>query len=139
VERSENELFPLLHFDTGMGTSAKNPIVVGGLLRVQGYFGGGADFGLLARFATRGYARGDFGLGVDAGMYQRWWGADSTGFAGNLVLGAPWGLTLLGGATIGSGEQRGYFASLGIDLALLTVHRHTGLDWFANPMRSPGE
>jgi len=45
---------------------------------------------------------------------------------------------LLGGATLGSGgDQRLYFASIGLDLARLTVHRHSGLDWFANPMRAP--
>ena len=39
----------------------------------------------------------------------------------------------------GSGDQKLYFASLGIDFARLTVHRHTGLDWFPNPMRVPEE
>jgi hypothetical protein len=128
-----------LQIDTGLGTSAEHPIVVGGIFRVQGYFGAGADLGVAARIVTRGFALGGFGAGIDAGVYQRWWGTESTGFNGNLVLGAPWGITLVGGASIGSGDERIYFASLGIDLARLTVHRHTGLDWFANPMRSPGE
>ena len=139
IERRADETLSLLHVDTGLGTSATHPIVVGGLFRVQGYFGAGADLALLTRFVTRGFARGDFGVGLDAGVYQRWWGPDSSGFVGNLVLGAPWGLTLVGGATLGSDDQRIYFASLGVDLARLTVHRHTGLDWFANPMRAPPE
>jgi hypothetical protein len=138
-EREDTESRAALQLDTGVGTSARAPIVVGGLFRVQGYFGAGVDLGLAARVVTRGFALGGFGVGVDAGVYQRWWGTESTGFTGNLVLGAPWGLTLLGGASVGSGEQRIYFVSLGIDLARLTVHRHVGLDWFANPMRSPGE
>jgi hypothetical protein len=137
VDQGEKETRSALSLDTGMGTSAEHPIVAGGLFRVQGYFGAGADLGLAARLVTRGFARGGFGGGIDAGVYQRWWGAGSTGFTGNLVLGAPWGITLLGGASIGSGDQRIYFASLGIDLARLTVHRHSGLDWFANPMRVP--
>jgi hypothetical protein len=139
VELETKETRSALQLDSGIGTSAKHPVVVGGIFRVQGYFGAGADLGVAARIVTRGFAIGGFGAGIDAGVYQRWWGAESTGFNGNLVLGAPWGITLLGGASVGSGDQRIYFASLGIDLARLTVHRHSGLDWFANPMRSPGE
>lgn len=138
-EPSERETRSAVQLDTGIGTSARQPVVVGGLFRVQGYVGAGVDLGLAARLATRGFALGGFGAALDAGVYQRWWGAESTGFTGNLVLGAPWGITLLGGASVGSGDQRIYFASLGIDLARLTVHRHSGLSWFANPMRSPGE
>jgi hypothetical protein len=139
VETADKETHSALQVDSGLGTSAEHPLVVGGIFRVQGYFGAGADLGVAARIVTRGFAIGGFGAGIDAGVYQRWWGAESTGFTGNLVLGAPWGITLLGGASVGSGDQRIYFASLGIDLARLTVHRHSGLDWFANPMRSPGE
>jgi hypothetical protein len=139
VEQGEKETRTTLALDTGLGTSAEHPIVVGGIFRVQGYLGAGADLGVAARIVTSGFATGGFGAGIDAGVYQRWWGSESTGFTGNLVLGAPWGITLLGGASVGTGDQRIYFASLGIDLARLTVHRHTGLDWFANPMRSPGE
>lgn len=139
IERTDEESLSLLHVDTGLGTSAKHPVVAGGLFRLQGYFGGGVDLAALARVVSRGFAKGDFGVGVDAGVYQRWWGPNSTGFTGNLVLGAPWGLTLIGGATYGSGEQRAYFASLGIDFARLTVHRHSGLNWFSNPMRAPGD
>jgi hypothetical protein len=139
LDRGDKESHAALQLDTGLGTSAKHPVVLGGMFRVQGYFGAGADLGVAARLVTRGFALGDFGFGIDAGVYQRWWGAGSTGFTGNLVLGAPWGLTLLGGASVGSGDERIYFVSLGIDLARLTVHRHAGLDWFSNPMRSPGE
>ncbi len=139
IERADNESLSLVQVDTGLGTSSRKPIVVGGLFRIQGYIGGGADLGLVARLCTSGFVQGGFGAGVDAGVYQRWWGPDSTGVAGNLVLGAPWGITLIGGATLGSDDQRAYFASLGIDFARLTVHRHTGLDWFRNPMRSPDE
>lgn len=128
-----------LQLDSGLGTSATHPVVVGAMFRGQAYVGSGVDLAVVARGVSRGFAKGDFGFGIDVGAYQRWWGSQSTGVTGNLVLGAPWGLTLLGGASIGSGGQKLYFASLGIDLARLTVHRHTGLNWFANPMRVPGE
>lgn len=140
IERSaEDDSMSLVHVDTGLGTSSRKPLVLGGLMRLQGYIGGGADLGLLARLCTSGFVQGGLGVGLDAGVHQRWWGPNSTGVAGNLVLGGPWGITLVGGAVLGSGDQRTYFASLGLDLARLTVHRHTGLDWFANPMRSPAE
>jgi hypothetical protein len=139
IEGVADESRSVLQVDTGLGTSATHPVVVGGLFRLQGYFGAGTDLAFLSRLVTRGFAKGDFGGGIDVGVYQRWWGPNSTGGIGNIVLGAPWGLTLLGGATVGSGEQRLYFASVGIDLARLTVHRHSGLSWFANPMRSPRE
>lgn len=137
IDHQEQQTQPALQLDTGLGTTATHPVVVGALFRAQAYFGSGVDLALVARGVSRGFALGDFGLGLDVGVYQRWWGVDSTGVIGNLVLGGPWGLTLLGGATLGSGDQRLYFASIGIDLARLTVHRHSGLDWFANPMRAP--
>lgn len=130
---------PVLQLDSGLGSPATHPVVLGALFRGQVYFGSGVDLALVARGVSRGFARGGFGLGLDVGAYQRWWGSQSTGVTGNLVLGGPWGLTLLGGASVGTGDQKLYFASLGIDLARLTVHRHTGLDWFANPMRAPAE
>jgi hypothetical protein len=139
IEREEKESHGALQVDAGLGTNATHPVVVGALFRLQNYFGAGADVGILSRFVSSGFARGGFGGGLDAGVYQRWWGTDSSGFAGNLVLGAPWGITLLAGGSMGTNDQRSYFASLGIDLARLTVHRHTGLGWFPNPMRAPEE
>jgi hypothetical protein len=139
VDADERESHPLLQVDTGLGTSARHALVIGGIFRAQGYFGAGLDLGGAARLVTRGFALGGFGGGIDAGVYQRLWGDTGPGFAGNLILGAPWGLTLLGGASLGPGESRIYHVSLGIDLARLTVHRHTGLDWFENPMRSPAD
>ncbi|MEO8183330.1 MAG: hypothetical protein ABI895_31235 [Deltaproteobacteria bacterium] len=137
VDQGERQTRPALQLDTGLGSPATHPLVLGALFRAQAYFGSGVDLALVARGVSRGFARGELGVGLDVGVYQRWWGADSTGVIGNLVLGGPWGLTLLGGATLGSGDQRLYFASVGIDLARLTVHRHSGLGWFANPMRVP--
>jgi len=137
IDQGQRQTRAALQLDAGLGSAATHPIVLGALFRGQAYFGSGVDLALVARAVSRGFARGDWGLGLDLGIYQRWWGVDSTGAIGNLVLGGPWGLTLLGGATLDKDDQRLYFASLGIDLARLTVHRHSGLNWFANPMRSP--
>lgn len=131
IERS------MLQVDTGLGLAPSSFLVLGGIFRGQMLFGSGLDLALLSRLVTREFARGGFGAGIDLGGYHRPWGEGSTGLSGNLVLGAPWGLTLIAGGSVGSGDQRSFFASLGIDFARLTVHRHSGLDWFPNPMRSP--
>jgi hypothetical protein len=137
LDRETKEEKSLFHLDTGMGLEPNSFLVLGGLFRAQALFGSGVDLGLLSRLVTREFVRGGFGGGIDFGAYQRWWGEGSTGFTGNVVLGAPWGLTLYAGASVGSNDERLLFASIGFDFARLTVHRHTGLDWFANPMRSP--
>jgi hypothetical protein len=129
----------IFQVDTGIGSNPGSSVVIGGLFRGQALFGSGLDLGLLSRVVTGEFVRGGFGGGLDLGMYQRWWGEGSTGFTGNVVLGGPWGLTLSAGGSVGTNDQRLIFASLGFDFARLTVHRHTGLDWFANPMRSPGD
>jgi hypothetical protein len=139
LDWNQQEKAAALQVDTGFGTAATHPLVLGGLLRFQGYFGSGVDLSLLARLATSGFARGGFGIALDAGVYQRWWGEDSTGLIADLTVGLPWGLTIVGGATADPDGRRLYFATAGLDFARLTVHRHSGLGWFANPMRSPEE
>jgi hypothetical protein len=138
-EQNDREQHAVLQLDTGLGSSARHPLVVGGIFRAQGYFGAGLDAGMAARVVTRGFAIGGYGVGVDAGFYRRFWGQESFGFTGSLVLGAPWGITFVGGTSVGHQDPRVYFVSLGIDLARLTVHRQTGLEWFENPSRSPSE
>ena len=127
------------HFqlDLGMGTSPVNPFVFGGLARMQWHFPDRPDFALLMRAANQAFAAGGWGFAVDLGPYRRWWGRNSTGAMGEFVLGAPFGVTALVGGSLGSADRRTYFASLGIDLARLTVHggSHTGL--WPNPFPSP--
>jgi hypothetical protein len=137
LDRQGSENHSILQVDTGLGTEPSRSLVLGGLFRGQGLFGQGLDLAVLTRLAMGSFVRGGFGAGLDAGVYQRWWGQNSTGFTGGLVLGAPWGLTLSGGASIGSNDQKLFYVTLGIDFARLTVHRQSGLDWFPNPMRSP--
>lgn len=95
------------------------------------HFGEGTDFALLVRGASHGYANGDWGLAVDAGVLQRWWGEGATGGTGTLSLGAPWGLGLALNGMMAKG-QRGMSAVLGIDLARLTVYRRSGNSWWKN-------
>ncbi len=122
-----------LAIETGVGTAPTHPLVVGGMFKLQALFGDGADLGLSLRLASRGFVTGRFGLALDAGPYQRFWGAGSSGGQASLVLGAPWGITLSVGGGMGTNEARQYGATLGLDFARLTVYRLSGENWFPNP------
>ena len=130
--QSDVERFSL-QIDSGLGTPPADPVIVGGLFRIQTHFGEGTDLGLLVRTATRGFVNGGWGGGLDLGGYQRFWGEGSSGFVGSLVLGAPWGVTLSAGGSIGTNDARTLSAVLGVDLARLTVYRRTGDTWWKNP------
>jgi hypothetical protein len=121
-----------LQLETGIGTPPST-IVAGGLFRVQPYFGLGTDLALLARVATYGFQQGGFGVALDAGGYQRFWGEGSSGGLGSLVLGVPWGITLSASAGTGTNDARFASLTLGFDFARLTVYRTNGTNWFLNP------
>jgi hypothetical protein len=129
----ELKVDPTLAIETGVGTAPRHPLVVGGLFKLQALFGNGADLGLSLRVATRSFVTGNFGLALDAGPYQRFWGEGSTGGQASLVLGAPWGITLSVGGGVGSNDARQFGATLGVDFARLTVYRLAGENWFPNP------
>jgi hypothetical protein len=127
-----------MQIDTGIGLPASYAVVPGLLLRMNTRFGDGSDLALLVRTATGGYARGNWGVAVDLGGYERWWGNEpSPGFAGTLSLGAPWGITLNANFQQGSNDVRTFSAVLGLDLARFTVYRSSGLTWWSNPYPSP--
>lgn len=123
----------LMTIDAGVGSSARDPFILGGYFRVMPVFGHGADLALLARFATQGFQTDYIGFAIDAGAYQRFWGTGSTGFIGQAVLGLPLGFQLAGIGMGGSGSHYGFGATLGIDLVRLTVERRHLLDWWPNP------
>lgn len=129
-------LTSLMQIDLGMGTEAIGPVIFGGLFRVQPVFEHGADLALLGRVATTGFQTSTIGVAFDAGLYQRWWGYDSTGFLGEVVLGGPLGLQLSAMGSVGTHSTWGFGSALGIDLARLTVHRDHLLDWWPNPKPS---
>jgi hypothetical protein len=127
-----------MQLDTGLGLPPSYDIVPGLLLRMNTRFGQGSDVALLVRTATGGYARGNWGVAVDLGAYERWWGNEpSAGFAGTLSLGAPWGITLSTNFQQGSNDVRTFGAILGLDLARFTVYRSSGLTWWSNPYPAP--
>jgi hypothetical protein len=122
-----------MQIDLGVGTPTSNPAVIGVLGRVSPYFGRGTDLSLAARMASRGFAVGDWGLALDAGGYERWWGVGSVGGLVSLSIGAPFGFTLSANASFGTNDNRTFAAILGIDLLRLTVYRLGGESLWANP------
>jgi len=120
-----------VHF--GMGTDPSHPLVLGGVFSWEPHFGYGSDLSLSMRAASRGYVNGGFGLALDLGPYERFWGEGSVGGAGTLWLGAPWGVSLGVGGSVGSNDARSFSAILGIDFARLTVYRNSGTNAFLNP------
>jgi hypothetical protein len=124
---------PAMRLQIGLGTDPSNPLVLGGLLSLEPTFGYGSDLALLFRGASRGYVNGNFGLALDLGPYERWWGERSVGGEGTLWLGAPWGIALGVNASVGSHDASGFSAILGIDFARLTIYRNAGTNWFPNP------
>jgi hypothetical protein len=123
-----------MRLQIGMGSDPSHPFIVGGLFSLEPHFGYGSDLALSVRTATRGYVNGQFGLALDLGGYERFWGEQgSAGGTGTLWLGAPWGISLGAGASVGTHDARGFSAILGIDLARLTVYRNAGTSWFMNP------
>ena len=108
--------------------------IVGGVFKTMTFFGKGTDLALAVRGATGGFVRGGFGVAVDLGAYQRFWGAEnSTGFLGSLILGAPFGLQLALITEQGSHDAHFYGATAGIDFLRLTVYRTSLNNIWPNP------
>jgi hypothetical protein len=128
-----------LQLELGLGSSPARAVVVGGVVKSLSYFGNGTDLALTLRGASGGFARGGFGCAIDAGAYQRWWGVESTGFLGALVLGGPYGVQLTVMTEQGSNDVHAYTATLGIDLLRLTVYRGVSGGYWPNPILAPVE
>jgi hypothetical protein len=128
-----------LQLELGMGSSPARAVVVGGVAKSLSYFGKGTDLAFTLRGASGGFARGGFGFAIDAGAYQRWWGEDSSGFFGALVLGGPLGLQLTAMTEQGTNDVRAYAATLGIDFLRLTVYRNATGGYWPNPLLAPIE
>jgi hypothetical protein len=138
----DQRFIPTLHLGTGMGTDPSRAWVVGGMFRVETFFGKGTDLLLLMRFANHGYVNGDWGFAVDLGPAARFWGPDSYGGAAVATVGAPWGLEAGLNMNLGTEHLRSFGCFVGIDLARLTVYRRTGSTWWKNTFpayRTPEE
>ncbi len=135
-------------FTVGVGSDPTKSFVVGGVLRSTTYFALGTDLGIAARFATGGFARGQWGLALDAGPTWRSFGSGEYGrwpISAMLIGGAPWGLQLAVGGEMfriagNDAQARGVVALLEIDLLRLTVMRHGATDrYWENPSPAGGK
>ena len=136
-----------MSFAIGVGTESTRSVVVGGLLRSNVFLSVGTDLGLAARVATGGFARGQWGLALEAGPTWRSFGHGEYGrwpVTGALTLGAPWGAQLAVGGEMfklagDDAAARGAFAVLELDLLRLTVMRQGATDrWWHNPAPAGG-
>jgi hypothetical protein len=145
-DTSSREFAPAFTYSIGVGSSPLSPFVLGGLLRGQTTFGLGTDLGIAVRGSTGGFARGDWGLALDAGALWRPWRGGSYGqwpIQAVLTTGSPWGLQLALGAELasvsGGTPAQGFFAALEIDLLRLTVTRQGSSErWWPNPSPAGG-
>lgn len=128
---------PLLDLDLGIGIDPLSPVVVGALFHVGSQFRIGADVGGALRVCTGGYARGEWGIGLDLGSHYRIADVDGAAGFGRVVLGGPWGLVLHLGGSYGEENVSTMSASFGIDLARFSVHRTRGTDKLPSPLSSP--
>lgn len=136
-----------MSFALGVGSDPTKGLVVGGVLRSTTYFTLGTDLGVAARFATGGFARGQWGLALDAGPTWRTFGSGEYGrwpLSVMLIGGAPWGVQLaVGGEALriagDDAPARGVVALLEIDLLRLTVMRRGATDrYWENPSPAGG-
>ena len=141
-----NDSAATVGYSLGVGSSPIAPVVLGGLVRGTTFVGLGTDLGLAIRGSNGGFARGDWGVAIDAGVVFRPWSGGAYGewpLQAVVTLGAPWGLQLaLGGqlSSISGGvPARGFFATLEIDLLRLTVMRQGTTEiWWPNPAPAGG-
>jgi hypothetical protein len=133
-------------WSVGVGSSPLKPFVLGVLYRGTTFVGFGTDLGAAVRAATGSFARGSWGLALDAGVAWRTWGSGSYGdspLQGVLTFGSPWGLQLAAGAELwtldGGVSAQGFFAALEIDLLRLTLMRQGASErWWPNPNPAGG-
>jgi hypothetical protein len=147
-DQSRDNLFRTGAFSgtIGVGSTPISPVVVGGVFRFTTRFNLGTDVGLMARVTSGGFARGDWGFGVDVGPSMRWWKGGDYGrypLQAALLGGLPWGLQLAVGADVvnlgGSPPARGGFVLLEFDLLRFTLMRQGSTDaWWKNPSPAGG-
>lgn len=121
-----------LQIDTGFGSAPTGPLVVGFAAKSLTYFDHGTDVGLALRLTTPGYSLGTWGLAVDLGATQRFWGQSATLASTSLTFGLPWGVNLAATAGSDFGDTQSLVLAIGLDWARFTAHRTSGESWWRN-------
>jgi hypothetical protein len=131
---------PTMTYSIGVGSTPASSLVVGGILRGTTLFDRGTDLGLAARVCTGGFARGDWGIALDAGVLWRSWLSDYGEWPVQALVtgGTPWGLQVVVGSDFasvsGGTPAAGFYAALEIDLLRFTVMRQGSSErWWFNP------
>jgi hypothetical protein len=130
----------------GVGSSPRDRFVFGAGVRLTTLLSLGTDLSFMPRFATGGFARGDWGLALDVGVTARWYDDGHYGrypLQMMLVGGTPWGFQLgvAGHALSLSGEPHaaGFMALLEFDFVRFTVMRQGSSErWWKNPSPAGG-
>jgi len=127
-------------YSIGVGSTPASSLVVGGIIRGTTLVDRGTDLGLAARVCTGGFARGDWGLAIDAGVLWRSWLSDYGEWPVQALVtgGTPWGLQVVLGSDFasvsGGTPAAGFYAALEIDLLRFTVMRQGSSErWWYNP------
>lgn len=125
-------MHPAMALDTGFGINPLSPVVVGFAFKGMAYWDHGIDLGLALRGTTSGYSRGQWGVALDLGVMQRWWGETATLPAATLSFGLPWGVTLAASGSSNFDATHSLGITLGFDWARLTAHRASGESQWRN-------
>jgi len=145
-QTAKSDFAPTLTYSMGVGSSPLSTWVLGGMVRGETMFGLGSDLGAVIRVATGGFARGDWGVALEAGGLWRPWRQGSYGewpIQGIVTLGSPWGFQLALGTQVASIDLAepalGFLAAVEIDLLRLTVMRQGATErWWYNPAPAGG-
>jgi hypothetical protein len=126
---------PTITASMGVGSDPTHKLVVGGVFRTNSRFNEGTDMNLSVRFASGGFARGDWGVAFDLGPGLRLWENNQYGtfpLQGNITFGFPWGLQAAIGSDIynlgGHPTSLGAYAVIEFDLLRFTLMRQGSTD-----------
>jgi hypothetical protein len=143
---STPDMASAITYSAGVGTSPLGRFVGAIMYRGATYVTLGTDVGMSLRLATGGFARGEWGLALDAGALYRTWGGGSYGtwpLQGIVTVGSPWGFQLALSSQFwdisGNPSAEGFAVALELDLLRLTVTRQGPSErWWPNPNPAGG-
>ena len=147
ADTASRDSAPAFTYSVGVGSSPLAPFVVGVVYRGTTMFHLGTDVGAALRLSTGGFARGSWGVALDAGAAWRSWADGSYGrwpLQAVITVGVPWGFQVAGGGQLwsidGGRAAQGVFAAVELDLLRLTVTRQgPGEQWWPNPNPAGGK
>ncbi len=143
---STADMASAITYSAGVGTSPLAKLVGAVMYRGATYVTLGTDVGMTLRVATGGFARGEWGVALDAGALYRTWGGGSYGtwpLQAIATVGSPYGFQLALSSQFwdvsGQPGAEGFAVCLELDLLRLTVTRQGPSErWWPNPNPAGG-